>query len=247
VSPAWRAGPWWVAALVGFNLWLHLPISDVFDGLARRYGFIQYDTVTRVVFLAAGLASAAWLWWPSPHRAAVRRAVVWIVVVIAGAQSLIVVNGIEAIHYPQYALMAWLLVRAGLGLEQSWLTATALGALDEIWQWQTLPRAVPGYLDWNDIVLNAVGAALGVVVVVRRRWSPVTAPMLHDRWVGGAVAVAALIALTTGPLIERPFYRVTPGGRWFHLMSPFEAVACMALVWLVTRRVASAGDVQPSP
>ena len=247
MSPAWRAGPWWVAALVGFNLWLHLPISDVFDGLARRYGFVQYDTVTRVVFLAAGLASAVWLWWPSPHRAAVRRAVVWIAVVMAAAQSLIVVSGIEAIHYPQYALMAWLLVRTGLGLEQSWLTATALGALDEIWQWQTLPRAVPGYLDWNDIVLNAIGAALGVWSWFDGDGRLVTDPMLPDKWVGGAVAVAALIALGTGPLIERPFYRVTPGGRWFHLMSPFEAVACMAVIWLVTRQVASAGDVQPSP
>ena len=112
-----------------------------------------------------------WLWWPS-QADGVRRALVCLAVVIAVAQALIVVNGIEAIHYPQYALMAWLLVRTGLGLERSWLTATALGAVDEIWQWQTLPRAVPGYLDWNDILLNAVGAALGVLVVVRVRRAP---------------------------------------------------------------------------
>ena len=58
MSDAWRAGRWWAAALVAFafNLFLHLPISDVFDGLARRYGFTEYDTVTRLVFLVAGLA-----------------------------------------------------------------------------------------------------------------------------------------------------------------------------------------------
>jgi hypothetical protein len=229
-----------VAALVGFNLWLHLPISDVFDGLARRYGFIQYDTVTRVVFLAAGLASAAWLWWPSPHRAAVRRAVVWIAVVIAAAQSLIVVNGIEAIHYPQYALMAWLLVRVGLGLEQSWLTATTLGALDEIWQWQTLPRAVPGYLDWNDILLNAVGAALGLLIVVRMRRASSAEALLSNMQVAGALAVAGLAARLSGPLVNWPFYRVTPGGRLFHVLSPCEAVLCLAVVWFITRDLASA-------
>ena len=144
--------------------------------------------------------------------------------VIAIAQALIVVNGIEAIHYPQYALMAWLLVRAGPGLERSWLTATALGAVDEIWQWQTLRRAVPGYLDWNDILLNAVGAALGVLIVVRLRRAPSAETLLPAAWVAGALATAGLVALLSGPLVERPFYRLTPGGRWFHLMSPFEAV-----------------------
>lgn len=247
MTPAWRAGPWWVAALVAFNLWLHLPISDVFDGLARQYGFTEYDRATRAVFLVAGLASATWLWWPSQQRAGVRRAVTGLAAVIALAQAFIVVNGIEAIHYPQYALMAWLLVQTGMGLERSWLTATALGALDEIWQWQTLPRAVPGYLDWNDIVLNAVGAGLGVVVVVRMRRVAVPERALPRMWVTSALAAAALVALLTGPLVEQPFYRVTPGGRWFHLLSAFEAVACMAVIWIITRDVASAGNAQPSP
>jgi hypothetical protein len=240
------AGWWWVAALVTFNLFLHLPISDVFDGFARRYGFTEYDTVTRVVFLVAGLATAVWLSWPS-HGNGVRRALVSLAAVIAIAQALIVVNGIEAIHYPQYALVAWLLARTGMGLQRSWLTATALGAVDEIWQWQTLPRAVPGYLDWNDILLNAVGAALGVLVVVRMRRAPSAEAPLSNVHVAGALAVAGVVALLSGPLVERPFYRLTPGGRWFHLLSPFEAVVCLAVVWFITRDLASVRAPQPSP
>jgi hypothetical protein len=238
VSHVWRAGPWWVAGLVAFNLFLHLPISDVFDGLARRYGFTEYDTVTRVVFLIAGLACTAWLWQPSAQSARVRRALVYLGAIIAMSQALIVVNGIEAIHYPQYALLTWLLVRCGLGLERSWLASTALGAIDEIWQWQTLPRAVPGYLDWDDILLNALGAALGVLIVVRMRHAPVSEPVLPATSMGVALAVAGLIALLCGPVIQQPFYRLTPGGRWFHLLSPFEAVVCVAAVWLLTRTLA---------
>jgi hypothetical protein len=241
--PAW----WWpVAALVAFSLFLHLPISDVFDGLARRYGFTEYDTVTRAVFLVAGLASAGWLWWPSPGPG-VRRAMVGLVVVIALAQALIVVNGIEAIHYPQYALMAWLLVHTGMGLERSWLTASALGAVDEIWQWQTLRRAVPGYLDWNDILLNAVGAALGLLIVVRMRRAPSAEALLSNMQVAGTLAVAGLAALLSGPLVNWPFYRVTAGGRLFHLLSPCEAVLCLAVVWFITRDLASTRAAQPSP
>ncbi len=247
MNSAWRAGRWWVAALVAFNFFLHLPVTDVFDSLARRYGFTQYDTVTRVVFLVGGMASAAWLWLPSAHGAGVRRALVCLGALIALSQALIVVNGIEAIHYPQYALLAWLLVRSAIGLERSWLTATALGAADEIWQWQTLSRAVPGYLDWNDVVLNAVGAALGVLVVVRMRRAPVAEPVLSATCVAGALAVAGLVALASGPLVQRPFYRLTPGGRWFHLLSPFEAVLCLAAIWFVARDLASARSAQPSP
>lgn len=247
MNPAWRAGRWWIAALVAFNFFLHLPISDVFDGLARRYGFTEYDTVTRVVFLAGGLASAAWAWLPSAHGVGVRSALVYLGAIIAISQALIVVNGIEAIHYPQYALLAWLVARSGIELERSWLTATALGAIDEIWQWQTLSRAVPGYLDWNDIVLNAVGAALGVLVVVRMRRAPVAEPVLSAPRVAGALAVAGLVALASAPLVQRPFYRLTPGGRWFHLLSPFEAVLCLAAIWFVARDLASARCAQPSP
>ena len=246
MSQAWHAGRWWVAALVAFNLFLHLPISDVFDGLARRYGFTEYDTVTRVVFLIAGLACAAWLWQPSAHATGVRRILVYLGAIVAIAQALLVVNGIEAIHYPQYALLAWLLVRSGMGLERSWMTATALGAIDEIWQWQTLPRAVPGYLDWNDIVLNAVGAAMGVLVVVRMRRTPLAEPVLPTIVIDGALAVAGVIALACGPLIERPFYRLTPGGRWFHLLSPFEAVVYVAALWFLARDLA-AGHARISP
>jgi hypothetical protein len=241
VNAGWRAGRWWAAALVAGNLFLHLPISDVFDGLARRYGFTEYDMVTRVVFLLGGLASATWLGWPSAHAAVMRRALVYLSTMIVAAQALIVVNGIEAIHYPQYALLAWLLALSGMSLERAWLAATALGALDEVWQWQTLPRAVPGYLDWNDIVLNAAGAALGVLVTIRMRRAALADPLLPRAWVGGVLAVAGVMALVCGPVIERPFYRFTPGARWFHLLSPFEALVCMAALWFVTRDLASHG------
>lgn len=247
MSHVWRGGRWWVAALVLLNLSLHLPISDVFDGFARRYGFTEYNTATHAVSLTSGAAFTVWLLLPSPVNARVRPALACLGLVIATAQTLIVVNGIEAIHYPQFALMAWLLTRSGVGLERAWLTSTALGAFDEIWQWQTLPRAVPGYLDWNDIVLNAIGAALGLLVAVRLRGAVVDPRVLPNRVLAGAIAVAAVVALMAGPVIERPFFRLTPGGRWFHLLSPFEAVVSLAVIWGITRLLTRGPRLHPSP
>ena len=199
------------------------------------------------MFLATGVAITIWLLLPSPASARVRPALACLGLVIGTAQALIVVNGIEAIHYPQFALMAWLLIRSGVGLERAWLTTTALGAFDEVWQWQTLPRAVPGYLDWNDIVLNAIGAALGLLVVVRLRGAVLDDRVLPIRVLGAAVAVAAVVALMAGPVIERPLFRLTPGGRWFHLLSPFEALVSLAVIWGITRLLIRGQRIHPSP
>jgi hypothetical protein len=234
---AWRVAA--LAALVAGNLWLHLPISDFFDGIARRYGFVEYDTATRAVFFAAGLGALAWLWTgPAEVRSASRRALAVLLVLIGVAHALLVVNGIEAIHYPQYALLAWIIAGAGWNAEKTWAATTALGAVDEAWQWQMLPRAQPGYFDWNDVVLNAIGAALGVMVVARlsrRRHS--------GRWPSRPVlafAMAALLlAIIWGPFITTPFYRTTPGGRWFHLLSPAEGVLWLATVGAVVRSLAT--------
>jgi VanZ like family len=209
------AGAGWglaAAGIVACSLLLHLPVSDVFDGLARRYGFAEYDAATRAVFLVAGLAILGWLWSGTQrHGPIVRRATAAIVGLLALGQAFIVVNGIEAIHYPQYALLTWVLVRAGIGLERSWLAATLLGAADETWQWLTLPRAVPGYLDWNDIILNALGAALGVLMIVRSARACEAEPVWPWRRLAGIVPAAGVAALAAGPLVESPFYRMTPG------------------------------------
>ena len=236
---AWRVAA--LAALVAGNLWLHLPISDFFDGIARRYGFVEYDTATRAVFFAAGLGALAWLWTgPVKVRGVSRRALAVLLVLVAVAHSLLVVNGIEAIHYPQYALLAWVIAGARWNAETTWAATTVLGAVDEAWQWQMLPRAQPGYFDWNDVVLNAIGAALGLIVVARLAGQPPS-----GRWplrpVVGFATTALLLAIAWGPFINTPFYRITPGGRWFHLLSPAGAVLWLATVGTVVRTLATPG------
>ena len=88
---------------------------------------------------------------------------------IALAQALLVVAPIEFVHYAQYAIVTSLLARSGLPLEWSWLTSIALGAVDETRQRLFLPRGTPDYFDWNDVALNATGAALGLVLTATWR------------------------------------------------------------------------------
>lgn len=243
---------WALAATLTFvgYLLLHLPTSDLFDGFARRYGFVPYDRTTRAVFAAMGVAVWVWLWRAhGDARTSIRRPLLVVTAVLGYALALLAVNGIEAIHLPQYLVMLLMLTAAGLGLEPAWLAATFLGALDEVWQWQLLRRARPEYFDWNDVVLNACGAALGVLAARRLRWSGV-GRLLPARMAAGLLLVAAALALLSGPVIAEPFYRFSPAGRWFHLASAPEAVALMAVLWWTVRDAGgdrSAPRAVPSP
>ena len=55
LSPAWLAAAFGLFAL---DIALHLPITDFFDSLAKRFGFFEYDAATAWVFLALGVGHA---------------------------------------------------------------------------------------------------------------------------------------------------------------------------------------------
>jgi hypothetical protein len=233
---------WLVAsvALFASDLAMHLPVSDFFDFLAKRFGFFEYDAATKQVFIVIGALGFAALWfYPGPRRRTVRSAVLTLGVLMVAAQSLLLVTAIENIHYPQYALLAITLVRAGLGLEGAWLAAGGFGLVDETYQHAVLPRGVPGYLDANDIVLNVIGAALGIVVVVAVSRRPSEAPLISRRQLVAVLTVLGLLAIVVGPLVASPFFSVTPGGRHFHLLSPFEAIVVVGFLWQVVRGLAT--------
>ena len=227
---------WLIAAAVAFvaDLFLHLPVTDGFDFIAKRFGFFTYDRITKYVFLAIALLclAAAWRW--AHRRIAV--AVTMLMALAGIAQALLLVAGIENIHYPQYALLAYLLARGLPNTEAAWLGATGLGLLDEAYQFLVLPRGTPEYLDWNDILLNAIGAAFGLVIVAalhRGRGE------VLKRNIAVALAVVALVLALLLGAPQAPFFRETPGGRSFHLLSAFEAIVVLSLLWWGVRALLS--------
>jgi hypothetical protein len=240
MSAPWLAG---AVALFAAFLRLHLPITDFFDGLARTYGFVRYNDMTRRAFLAlAGAATVAGWWWAG-RLAPVTGAATTLLVAVAGAAArLLTVVAIEAIHYPQYAVMAAVLARAGLSLEGAWIAATALGGLDEIYQFACLPRGRPTYFDWNDVVLNGIGAAFGCIAV--RGWAAgALAPVLPRGRTAIALLVTAAVLVTVFPPLP-PYFATTPGGQRFVKLNPSEAVALLIALWLGVRTFASARDRQ---
>jgi hypothetical protein len=236
LHPSWR----WLAAagaVFASDLLLHLPITDACDALVRRFGFETYDLAVRCGFLGLGVMTiAAVALWPSSRKRLMLTSLGVLVAVALVFQRTLLVSGIENIHYPQYALMVTLLMLGGMRGEVAYLVSTALGVADEAYQLATMPRGTPGYFDWNDVALNALGAAFGVVVMLALRKARRDSVVQPGRvWV--VLSVAVLLALALSPPVWTPFFSVTPGGRVFHKLAASEAVIVAGALWLGIRDV----------
>jgi hypothetical protein len=161
---------------------------------------------------------------------------------MAVAQGLLVVVSIENIHYPQYGLLLWMLARALPSVESAWLTTVGLGIVDEGYQFVAQTRGTPDYFDWNDVVLNAIGASLGVVVLLALT-SAIPRARLPARIAAAMAAGLIAIAFVLDPPVLSPFFSFTPGGRAFHKVSATEAAVVVAALWACVRASTSAPNL----
>jgi hypothetical protein len=237
-SPA--SGVWIIAAFGMFvaDLWLHLPITDFCDALVKKVGWVPYDTFLRRGFLGLGVVTVVIAAvWPRRRNLVTTAGVAALFGAALLAQRFILVAGIENIHYPQYALVALLLLRGGVRPELGFLIAAGLGALDETYQFTALPRGRPTYFDWNDVVLNTLGAAFGVVLGRLFMRANLRHTLLATRRVMCVIGVALLVGLIAAPPMRAPFFTVTPGGREFHQLVASEAVLILGCLWMGMRTV----------
>lgn len=230
------AWPWLLGAAAVFaaNLFLHLPVTDVFDGLAKRLGFRVYERDLVIAFGICGVAACLIVAKRRVRPGLLLVPTLILLTLALVAHRFLMVGTIESIHYPQYALLAFLLGRGGVPAETTWLSATALGGIDELYQYLFLPRGRPTYLDWNDIVLNAIGAAFGIVallLILRREEPP-----LHAQPMPATPALSWSLALLTAPLC---FVLLHPkSGRGpDYILSPWIALMLIGTLWVGVRLV----------
>lgn len=152
----------------------------------------------------------------------------------------LIIYATEFIHFAQYGVIAALLCRAierGRRPQLAFLVAAMLGMLDEAWQHWGIAYWIEGYLrhglDWSDFILNATGAAGGVLAVATLRASDETR---QDRaFVVGMVGLAALflplLLLDRVALAElfgwyhyHPFWHEHEHGKPVHWMTPVDGI-----------------------
>jgi len=106
-------------------------------------------------------------------KARLRTAVYWIMwgAAVYGANRLLVFSPNEYVHYPQYALLAVLLVIWRDPHREKWpignliFWGTALGIADELMQYFFICPSYGDYLDFNDFLLNELGIVAGLLLV----------------------------------------------------------------------------------
>jgi len=77
---------------------------------------------------------------------------------------LFVIN-IEVVHFFQYAVFALLCYPLTLNYNQSLIISTLAGALDEAYQYFYLAPQRTNYFDFNDVIINLIGVAFGLVII----------------------------------------------------------------------------------
>jgi hypothetical protein len=230
----------WLGAaslVVAGNLLLHLPLTDLSDWFVERLGFVPYNSFLGWSFLLLGVGALIGVSFAGTGvQPVVRLSMVGLVALAGLADRLLLVTNIEHIHYPQYALLVALLARAGLSLEGSWLAATILGVGDEAYQYLVLRRGTPTYLDWNDIVFNAIGAAFGVVLWCRYLAEQRTSPLCSRRTMTIVVVAAVAAGSAIAPPHFVPFFEELPfGGPRFHILTASEGVLIVSGLWMGIR------------
>ena len=245
-----RRGAWLiVVALVLGNFFLHKPISDVCDALFARIGRGPYEWVMLLGIGALSLAAVALLLRggaPALRSGRALAAILGLAAFTVWAQQNLLVSNVELIHLPQFGLLAALLLIAGLPPQLAWVVATLAGALDEGYQRLVIYGALPGvYFDWNDIVLNAIGAAWTVALAYGGRPDPATAGQRRALRLGLlALLLGFAVALVLAPPrlsphdtfpYWRPSMRRAMTGFDYHVMSASEGLAGLLLLWGLLR------------
>ena len=220
--------PWWALALayyvtaclmhLQFSLWLVRQRQTVLGTLA-------YSDLMPAIVIAAGLA-LVWILARS-LRSSTRPALtmgfwlLWLVAVMLIDRTLTFsIN--EYAHYPQFALLAWLLARAmdpqrirwRVGRVLFWSTLMGMG--DEVLQYLWITTSYSDYLDFNDFLVNLVAACAGLLLYYGPARVP--QPLVIDKkpllecWTAGVVAALLVLALHTGHLAQTPDRKIAPGG-----------------------------------
>ncbi len=142
----------------------HDHVQEVAYWLQRTFTREIWTVVVAVIAVACAVA-AAWRVVTVCRARALPRGVAivwWGSLTLASAASLtLLATNMETVHFLQYALLALPVLALTRRFGATVLVVTVLGAFDELNQWAVLHSGWGVRFDTNDVLLNAIGAALG--------------------------------------------------------------------------------------
>jgi len=148
-------------------VYFHDTATVAADWLKYKLTITYYNPVLLVSGLGFSLLIAFSLWMKVRERPELRIFLIWFLITILfmllALLSMMVVN-MEAIHYLQYAILAILVFPVFRRFNDAFVLTATLGILDEIYQYLVLNPTF-NYFDFNDIILNMLGAGAGLLFI----------------------------------------------------------------------------------
>jgi len=246
-----------LAIVVYFSIvTFHDEITQLAIRFRNAFGRDQYNTFLAYGFLFLLVIELVFLFYHS-FRSRQRCLKTALTVVVAAMMvfsfRFLMVYNIEAIHFVEYMLVAMILLPVMKSYGETVFWVTILGILDELFQYRFLTPTFE-YFDFNDIILNLIGAGAGIVLVfvisdnvieIRRiKWYKSPAILT-----GLGLLIIFFMLLMSGKMTINPldtpgsenwfslnrktmpddFWTTAYPGRVFHILKPFEGIILLIL------------------
>jgi hypothetical protein len=234
----------------------HDEITQLAIKMRNVFGRDQYNAFLAYAFLVLLLlviAHFAWHIYRGKQKMLNIFLAVMITVMMVFSFRVLMVYNIEAIHFVEYAILAIILLPVFRSYGETVFWVTLLGVVDELFQYFFLVPEFE-YFDFNDNVLNLLGAGLGVIMVHSLAGNALVIKKLI--WykspailTGIGLLLLFLILQFTGKMTINPtagsenwfsfnreampdaFWKEAYPGRRFHILKPFEGIALMYLLF----------------
>lgn len=222
LSPGWLAGAliyFGVATLahLQISLWIVKKRSGTNGDFALK-DFMPEVALAGAALLLGWLAFKAWKTpraWPE--------LALWLLLGLGVGlvDRFLTFSAPEYAHYPQFALLAWLLARALDPTRSRHIPGrilfwtTLLGAIDELIQYIWITMSYSEYLDFNDILVNMLGGAVGVLIYygfTRPNQLPASRLPHLELFTALVLSSAIMLGVHTERVITTPKAKVPAGG-----------------------------------
>lgn len=164
-----RQPRWFWPLLVIYAVAVTLPHSNVqwlVNEFAIRYGHPALYRLTAAIVIAIGViftVAAMRALRGQPDRRLVAGLWLLTMALILGAWAGLTGNNVELVHYPQYFPEGIALGALTLSPVDAIAWVVFFGGLDEAYQFWMLPRSRVSLYDFNDIYMDLLGGAAGVI------------------------------------------------------------------------------------
>ena len=236
-----QSAMWWLVAIAYgvANIIFHEQVNQIFEWLAKVMGISLFLWSMRLSAVAGGVVVLALRRKFLKEPGALKRVLIFVSLGMALDLSLVIYAS-ERIHYPQYAILTWIAYKAIGAPVPAALFSFVFGYIDEAYQhWVLYAKQSIAYFDWNDIVLNLLGALSALVLMPRETLQHVRYKKMTAAAISWILLMGALVFLLKPDRVlmrahsDTSFWLTSNIKTHYHVLNTLEGTILLGLIWII--------------